>query len=198
MHTAAFKWQAVPVDSARWLALTGWDSLVRWPVPVFVMITGALFLPRKTSVRDALCRYVPRMALAYLIWAAIYALHSAGPGAEFRELVNAAASGHYHLWYLPFLCGVYLMLPFLQKIAEDEKLTAQLLGLSLVIAQGIPGWWIWRRCCCRIGARLCGRWKITCILPSFLIFCPCCCWAICWPRGRFPATRGGSSAARGS
>jgi surface polysaccharide O-acyltransferase-like enzyme len=78
------------------------------------------------------------MALAYLIWATVYALHSASPGAGFRELVHAAASGHYHLWYLPFLCGVYLMLPFLQKIAEDEHLTAQLLGLSLVIAQGIP------------------------------------------------------------
>ena len=140
MHTAASRWQKVPVDSARWLALTGWDSLVRWPVPVFVMITGALFLPRKTTVREALCRYAPRMALAYLIWAAVYALHSVGPGAGFRELVNAMAAGHYHLWYLPFLCGVYLMLPFLQKIAEDEHLTAQLLGLSLVIAQGIP--WI--------------------------------------------------------
>ena len=138
MHTAASRWQTVPIDSARWLALTGWDSLVRWPVPVFVMITGAIFLPRKTSVRDAIRRYVPRMALAYLIWATVYAIHAAGPDAGFREIVTAAASGHYHLWYLPFLCGVYLMLPFLQKIAEDEKLTAQLLGLSLVIAQGIP------------------------------------------------------------
>ena len=138
MHTAASRWQAVPVDSAQWLALTGWDSLVRWPVPVFVMITGAIFLPRKTTVREALCRYVPRMALAYLIWATVYALHSASPGAGFRELIHAAASGHYHLWYLPYLCGVYLMLPFLQKIAEDERLTVQLLGLSLVIAQGIP------------------------------------------------------------
>ena len=138
MHTAAYQWYSAPADSARWLALTGWDSLVRWPVPVFLMISGAIFLPRKTPVRDALCRYAPRMAVVYLIWATVYALHAAEPGAGFREILTAAAGGHYHLWYLPFLCGVYLVLPFLQKIAEDEKLTVQLLGLGLVIALGIP------------------------------------------------------------
>ena len=137
MHTAASKWSALPADSAGWLALTGWDSLVRWPVPVFLMITGAIFLPRKTAVREALCRYVPRMGAAYLIWALIYALHG-NPGGGFQKILTAAAQGHYHLWYLPFLCGVYLMLPFLQKIAEDEKLTIQLLGLGMVIALGIP------------------------------------------------------------
>ena len=137
MHTAATKWTAVPTDSVRWLVLTGWDALVRWPVPVFLMITGAIFLPRRTTVRDALCRYAPRMAAAYLIWATVYAVHS-NPGGGFRELLTAAAQGHYHLWYLPFLCGVYLMLPFLQKIAEDEKLTDALLGLGMVIALGIP------------------------------------------------------------
>ena len=137
MHTAASKWSAAGADSAQWLALTGWDSLVRWPVPVFLMITGAIFLPRRTTVRDALGRYVPRMAAAYLIWAAVYAIHS-NPGGGFREILTAAASGHYHLWYLPFLCGVYLMLPFLQRIAEDEKQTTQLLGLGMVIALGIP------------------------------------------------------------
>ena len=52
MHTAAYKWYDAPVDSARWLALTGWDSVVRWPVPVFLMITGALFLPRRITVRS--------------------------------------------------------------------------------------------------------------------------------------------------
>ena len=138
MHTAASRWYGVPTDSARWLALTWWDSAARWPVPVFLMITGAIFLPRKTAVRDAICRYAPRMAAAYLIWALIYALYYAEPGAGFRELATTVAQGHYHLWYLPFLCGVYLMLPFLQKIAEDEKLTRALLGLGMVIALGIP------------------------------------------------------------
>ena len=138
MHTAAMKWYDAPVDSASWLALTGWDSLVRWPVTLFLMITGALFLPRKTGVKDALCRYVPRMAVAYLIWATVYALHSAEPGSGLRTLVTTISSGHYHLWYLPFLCGIYLMLPFLQKIAEDEELTCQLLKLGMVIGLFIP------------------------------------------------------------
>jgi surface polysaccharide O-acyltransferase-like enzyme len=47
-------------------------------------------------------------------------------------------SGHYHLWYLPFLWGVYLAIPFLQKLAADRTLSRQLLFLSLVIGVGIP------------------------------------------------------------
>lgn len=135
MHTAANKWNDVPIDSGEWLMLTAWDSLVRWPVPVFVMITGALFLPRKTDLRTALTRYIPRIFAAWLVWAGIYGLNSGRSG---WDLMFEFVSGHYHLWYLPYLCGVYLVLPFLQKIAENARLTKQFLWVSCVIAVLIP------------------------------------------------------------
>ena len=138
MHTAAKRWMSSGHTLPQWQVLTWWDSLVRWPVPIFIMITGALFLPRKTPLRKMLGSYIPRMAVSYLIWAVVYGLYFAKPGDGPRELLTAVATGHYHLWYLPFLCGVYLMLPFLQKIAEDERLTNQLLWLSLTIALVIP------------------------------------------------------------
>ncbi len=132
MHTAANRWMSISHTEPQWEVLTWWDSLVRWPVPIFIMITGALFLPRKTAMKQALVRYIPRMAVCYLVWSAVYNLYE-------RELtVQALVSGHYHLWYLPFLCGVYLVLPFLQKIAEDDRLTDQLLAASLVIGIAIP------------------------------------------------------------
>ena len=135
MHTAAKGWNAASVGSEEFQTLTMFDSLVRWPVPVFVMITGALFLPRKTELRTVLKRYVPRVACAWLVWSAICALCF---GTDEGDVLNRFLSGHYHLWYLPFLCGVYLVLPFLQKIAEDKTLTKQLLWVSLVIAVLIP------------------------------------------------------------
>lgn len=132
MHSAARGFNAGAVDSGEWVWAAFWDGLVRWPVPVFMMITGAIFLPRNTSLHRVLTGYVPRMALAYLIWSGVYALHTGG------DFFAKLAAGHYHLWYLPFLCGVYLALPFLQRIVSEERLADGLLAVSAVIGLVIP------------------------------------------------------------
>ena len=132
MHTAAKRWLSVSHTVPEWEVLTWWDSLVRWPVPIFIMVTGALFLPRKTALKTMLRSYIPRMAACWLVWSAVYTLY----GGELT--LQALASGYYHLWYLPFLWGVYLALPFLQRIAEDDRLTDQLLAVSLVVGVLIP------------------------------------------------------------
>ena len=132
MHTAAKRWISISHTVPEWEVLTRWDSLVRWPVPIFIMITGALFLPRKTELKTALGRYIPRMAVGFLVWSGVYALYRG------ELTLNGLLDGYYHLWYLPFLCGVYLTLPFLQKIAEDDALTDQLLAVSLVVGTLIP------------------------------------------------------------
>lgn len=136
MHTAADGWYDVPRDSSQWLALTYWDSLVRWPVPVFVMITGAIFLPRQTELKTVLTRYIPRMVAAFAFWSAVYAFCGWRRGEA--EPVRSFLAGHYHMWYLPFLCGVYLILPFLQRIVTDDRLTRQLLAAGLIFGVGIP------------------------------------------------------------
>lgn len=137
MHTAGSRWLSIAHTDPRWMPLTWWDSLVRWPVPVFIMITGALFLPRRTPLKTALTRYIPRMVLCFAVWSAVYALWSwrQDPG---TDPVRAFLGGHYHMWYLPFLWGVYLTLPFLQQIAADEKLWRQLLIVGGVVGIAIP------------------------------------------------------------
>ena len=132
MHTAAKRWLSISHTVPDWEVLTLWDSLVRWPVPIFIMITGALFLPRKTELKTALGRYIPRMAVGFLVWSGVYALYRG------ELTLNGLVSGYYHLWYLPFLCGVYLTLPFLQKIAEDDTLADQLLLVSLAVGTLFP------------------------------------------------------------
>lgn len=132
MHTAAKRWLSISHTVPEWEVLTLWDSLVRWPVPIFIMITGALFLPRRTELKTALGRYIPRMAVGFLVWSGVYALYRG------ELTLNGLVSGYYHLWYLPFLCGVYLTLPFLQRIAEDDRLADQLLAVSLTVGTLFP------------------------------------------------------------
>ena len=137
MHTEGTLWPAGIPGSREFGELTAWDSLVRWPVPVFVMITGALFLPRKTALSTVLKRYIPRMAAAFFFWSGVYLLWTWSQG-DRTALLQRFVTGHYHLWYLPFVCGLYLTIPFLQKIVTDEDLGRKLLAVSLVVGGIIP------------------------------------------------------------
>ena len=44
LHTAAKQWYVLPVDSAGWQTLNVFDSAARFCVPIFFMVSGALFL----------------------------------------------------------------------------------------------------------------------------------------------------------
>ena len=136
-HTDGQTWQMIPWDSRDWRVLSMYDGLVRWPVLMFMMITGTIFLSRRTSLKRILTKNIPRIVAATVFWSAVYTFYAWRTGSS-EDLLMKFLNGHYHLWYLPFLCGVYLMIPFLQKIAEDEKLTRELLVLSAILGLLIP------------------------------------------------------------
>ena len=138
MHTEGKFWMSISHETAQWRALTAWDGLVRWPVPVFIMISGAIFLPRRTELKTVLMRYIPRMAAAFLVWSGVYALCDLYRGASGAEALLKFVGGEYHLWYLPFLCGVYLALPFVQRLAADGRTARQLLAVSCVVGLLVP------------------------------------------------------------
>lgn len=136
-HTDGQTWKQIPWDSRDWMVLSMYDGLVRWPVLMFMMITGTIFLSRRTSLRSILTKNIPRVLTAFGFWSAVYTFFAWRSGTK-EGLLMMFLSGHYHMWYLPYLCGVYLMIPFLQKIAEDEKLTQNLLVLSCILGLLIP------------------------------------------------------------
>lgn len=117
--------------SYNWYVAMVGDGLVRWAVPVFVMISGALFLnPEKTVLyKNVLTKKVPRLLTAYIAWWFIYA---AAIVVVWHFLKNEPVQTdwvmpHYHLWFLPMLIGVYLLIPVLRKIASDRKLLVSVL-----------------------------------------------------------------------
>ena len=71
-HTDGQTWGQIPFDSRDWMVLSMYDGLVRWPVLMFLMITGTIFLPRRTSVRSMLTKNIPRVVTATIFWSAVY------------------------------------------------------------------------------------------------------------------------------
>lgn len=46
LHMSAQNWYVSDVNGYNWQVFNLYDSIVRWGVPVFVMISGALFLKK--------------------------------------------------------------------------------------------------------------------------------------------------------
>ena len=47
LHVAASNWYSTDVNGLEWQSFNFYDSVVRWGVPIFVMISGSLFLSRE-------------------------------------------------------------------------------------------------------------------------------------------------------
>jgi len=109
--------------SPTWYYSVVFDSLVRWSVPVFFMISGALFLnPIKAiTINTIVLKSIPRLLIAYCAWVIIYyCLDGYDGNFLISELLNPIY--HYHLWFLPIIIGAYLLVPILRIIAVNRSM----------------------------------------------------------------------------
>ena len=127
LHGAAQFWYDLDIRSSQWIIANSYDALFRFGVPVFVMISGAIFLD-KAYVLDVKRLYkhnILRLAILYIIWSVIYGLYdtrgwdlkAAGIKAVLKEMLN----GRYHLWFIPMLVGIYVLLPVLKSFVESAS-----------------------------------------------------------------------------
>lgn len=119
-----------------WYVLNFYSSVVRWVVPVFVMISGSLFLKRDISIRKIYTKYIPRLAVSFIVWSVIYAMYFIE--GDKATVAFYILTGHYHLWYCVLAIGLYAFTPFLREIVKSEKLTKYYLILSAVLAFVLP------------------------------------------------------------
>jgi len=147
LHVAAQKWHLL-VTSSEWQACNVYDSIVRFCVPLFVMISGALFLDpdKNVSLKRLYGKNIFRIVTAFVFWSVAYAvlithrsiLSEVISGSGIRSLTGTIVVGHVHLWFLYMIVGLYMVVPFLKKIAADKKLTEYFLLLAFVFTFIIP------------------------------------------------------------
>lgn len=130
--------------SANWQICNVYDSFARFGVPCFVMISGIFILDpaREYGLKKLFLQKILRIAAAFVFWSAFYSLFSLidmwscdgrpfGLG-DLAIFVRGVVNGYYHMWFLGMICGLYVVTPFLRRIAEDEKLTGYFLILACV------------------------------------------------------------------
>ena len=138
-HTNSSVFQASSPEHATWWLSVAWYYLCKIAVPVFVMVSGAVLLPRQDSIRKCLGRF-GRILAALLVFSYGYFLYDAWVywglwprmlhfGAFFERVWTQQITDGF--WYLYFYMGLMLMLPFFQRMAASmkEKEMACLIGL---------------------------------------------------------------------
>lgn len=139
LHIASQNWHTVDAGTYEWKVFSFYDSIVRWSVPVFVMISGALFLGREQSIGRIFKKNILRIVTAFIFWSALYALVDLAAGKSgvlnaLREFVE----GPSHLWFLFMIAGLYILVPMLKKIVADMDMTRYFVFLSLAFTFILP------------------------------------------------------------
>ena len=142
IHVCAYLMAKCPYDasagvSGAWLSMAVLKCISASATNLFLMISGIFFLSpeRDVPISRIWSRNILKLACAYAVWCMIYAAFRICCtehlpftwGAFFRESLNR----EFHLWYLPMMIGIYVIVPFLRFITAraQRKHYLYLIGL---------------------------------------------------------------------
>ena len=125
------------------------DSMARIGVPLFIMISGALMLDKNYSFsKKKLMRHIVRMVVFFVVWSAFYCLIFVVADEVFikhqpisiSDVILSFFGGHYHLWFVYLIVGLYFILPLLRLWVNDKnkKYVEYFIILALVFNFTIP------------------------------------------------------------
>lgn len=145
LHSSAQFWYELPVTDTNWLIMNSYDALFRFGVPIFVMISGALFLDpkREVKVKRLFTHNIFRLVILYVVWSCLYGLYDCKSFdvslVSWKDYVREMLGGRYHLWFIPMIAGVYCLIPVLHSWLNSAKkeVIEYFLGLFLVFKIGI-------------------------------------------------------------
>jgi len=148
--TALYQFKKIPYTS--WWVANLYDSSVRFCVPIFVMLSGALLLKQEVSLTYFLKRRLLRIALPFVFWTIIYYFIDFYTQRQFLAqmtlfekakwtLVQLETGTATHLWYLYMIVGLYLFVPIIGKWARhatDRELQYFLLLWVITLIFNLP------------------------------------------------------------
>ena len=143
LHAAAGVVVNIDVGTTAWWVGNVYDSMVRWSVPVFVMISGSLLLdPKKNEpIKTFYTKRISKILIPLIFWSLFYlfwvSLKDIADGQQlsFADLSKKLASGkpYYHMWYLYMIISLYLFTPFFRKLVSNSSRSEIIIFVSLTL-----------------------------------------------------------------
>lgn len=148
LHVSGFNWEIINPKTNSWKIINAYDGIMRCCVPILIMISGRFFLEpsKKITYKSLYSKYILRLIIMYIFWSFSYSFLSI-LGGHFEELYNFkklfyrlidySLKSYYHLWFLPMLVGIYMVVPILRKIVKNSTQRDLLYILSLFFIFGL-------------------------------------------------------------
>ena len=139
MHIAAPGKNNTDIHSFLWAGKNFFNGSSRWVNNTLVMVSGSLFLSKDIPLITLYKKHILRIVRVFIMWSFAYAFIFDILGKrDIQKFVYDFAKGHFHMWFLYMIVGLYMIVPFFRKIVQDKALTAYFLVLSFIFAYIIP------------------------------------------------------------
>lgn len=120
--------------SSEWEARNVIVSFAQWSVPVFFMISGALFLSpdKPLDIKRLYRKNILRIVYAFLFWSAIYVIYTEGLG-NLKIAFVSVLKGPAPFWFLKSMIGIYIFVPVLKAIAENRQIFRYFVMVAVIL-----------------------------------------------------------------
>lgn len=143
LHVSAMQIQNYSEPTFEWNVVNVYDSATRFCVPIFLMISGALFLnpEKKISLRNLYTHNILHIVIAFMLWSLIYMFFvyfSSGNSYEISTYLKLLLRGHFHMWFLWLIVGLYMLVPILRAIVQNRLSMEYFLFFSFLLGYVFP------------------------------------------------------------
>ena len=120
--------------SSEWEARNVIVSFAQWSVPVFFMISGALFLSpdKPLDIKRLYRKNILRIVYAFLFWSAIYVIYTEGLD-NLKIAFVSVLKGPAPFWFLKSMIGIYIFVPVLKAIAENRQIFRYFVMVAVIL-----------------------------------------------------------------
>lgn len=138
-HIGGQNWPS-SFPSAEWELRNAYVSLAQWSVPIFVLISGALFLnpDKPLIIKQLYKKNILRIVYSFFFWSFLYVVCVEGLESGLIVVLVSVLKGPPHFWFLKMMIGLYILIPIIKTTVTDCKMMNYTLVVLLMTSFIIP------------------------------------------------------------
>lgn len=146
LHFSTYGLYFVEASSYEGIVMNSYLELTTFALPMFIMISGSLFLSKDISIKTIYIKYVFRLLIFFVFWSLFYSLFyrliqiilQKPVTFDLTDIFADAISRPYQLWFIPMILGLYMLSPILRAICKNMTILRYTILISLILGYVMP------------------------------------------------------------